>query len=60
MINRAQDFDFARFKQILSQDGNLSSAEKLHLNIVESMFQKRLETLKGSSGVFKKLIGLTR
>ena len=60
MINRAQDFDFARFKQILSQDGNLSSAEKLHLNIVESMFQKRLETLKSSSGVFKKLIGLTR
>jgi hypothetical protein len=44
---------------MLSIDGQLSEAELLHLEIVEKIFEQRVNILKSSSGNFKKLIGLS-
>ena len=59
LLEQASEFDFRRFKQILSVDGQLSEAELLHLGIVEKIFEQRINILKSSSGNFKKLIGLS-
>jgi hypothetical protein len=59
-MDRAQEFDFARFKQSLAVDGALSEAEKIHLDIMGAIFKQRLNTLKSSSGVLKKILGLTK
>ena len=59
LLEQASEFDFRRFKQILSVDGQLSEAELLHLGIVEKIFEQRVNILKSSSGNFKKLIGLS-
>lgn len=59
LLEQASEFDFKRFKQMLKVDGELSEAEMLHLGIVEQIFEQRLNILKSSSGVFKKLIGLS-
>lgn len=59
LLEQASEFDFRRFKQMLSVDGQLSEAELLHLGIVEKIFEQRVNILKSSSGNFKKLIGLS-
>ena len=59
LMDRASDFDFRRFQQQLAVDGMLSEAEKIHLRIVEQIFEQRIDVLKASSGVFKQLMGLT-
>lgn len=59
LLEQASEFDFRRFKQMLSVDGQLSEAEMLHLGIVEKIFEQRINILKSSSGNFKKLIGLS-
>jgi len=60
LLDRAQDFDFARFKQSLSVDGSLSDAEKVHIDIMGTIFKQRLSNLKASSGGLKKILGLTK
>jgi hypothetical protein len=60
LLDRAQDFDFARFKQGLVADGMLSDAEKIHLEIMNKIFTQRLNILKSSSGVLKKILGLSK
>lgn len=60
LLDRAQEFDFARFKQSLSVDGKLSDAEKVHLEIMGAIFKQRLNNLKSSSGLLKKILGLSK
>ena len=59
LLEQASDFDFRKFRRNLINDGILSEAEKLHLNIMEQIFEQRINVIKSSSGSFKKLIGLT-
>ena len=58
LMDRASDFDFRRFRQQLTTDGMLSEAEKVHLNILEKLFERRVDTLKASSSSMKMIIGL--
>ena len=58
LMDRASDFDFRRFRQQLNTDGMLSEAEKVHLNILEKLFERRVDTLKASSSSMKMIIGL--
>jgi len=60
LLDRAQDFDLARFKQGLANDGMLNDAERIHLDIMGKIFQQRLTTLKSSSGLLKKILGLSK
>lgn len=57
-IERAQDIDFADMRKRLTLDGSLSQAEKRHLGIVETLFNRRLETLRTSRAAFMKALGL--
>ena len=59
LMDRASDFDFRSFRRQLATDGILSEAEKLHLNILEKLFERRVDTLKASSSSMKTIIGLT-
>lgn len=59
LLEQASDFDFRKFRRNLINDGILSEAEKVHLNIMEQIFEQRINVIKSSSGSFKKLIGLT-
>lgn len=60
LLDRAQEFDFARFKQSLSVDGMLNEAEKVHLEIMSTIFKQRLSILKSSSSQLKKILGLSK
>ena len=46
LVQRARLFNFSTFKSKLYSDGQLSSAEKTHLNILELLFKQRLQMLK--------------
>lgn len=59
LMDRASDFDFRRFRQQLASDGILSQAEKVHLEILEKLFERRVDALKSSSSALKVIIGLT-
>lgn len=59
LMDRAADFDFRRFQQQLTADGMLSEAEKLHMKIIEQIFEQRINILKASSGIFKQIMGLS-
>ena len=58
MMERASDFDFRKFRKNLLGDGMLSEAEKTHLQIMEQIFEQRVNTIRASSGSFKRIIGL--
>ena len=58
LIEQASDFDFRKFKKNLLNDGKLSEAEKIHLDIMEKIFEQRVNIIRTSSGSFKKIIGL--
>lgn len=60
LLDRAQEFDFAQFKQTLAVDGMLSDAEKIHIDIMGTIFKQRLNNLKSSSGLLKKILGLSK
>ena len=59
LIEEAQSFDFSKFTDYLSADGKLSDSEKIHLRVIESIFNNRIQMLQTSSGTFKKLLGLS-
>ena len=59
MIEEAKSFDFSKFSEYLSADGKLSDSEKIHLRVIESIFNNRIQMLQTSAGAFKKLLGLT-
>lgn len=55
LINKARSFDAARFRDTLGQYG-LSEGEKIHLNIVEKLFNTRLEILSNQKTVLRSII----
>jgi hypothetical protein len=58
LIDRAQEFDFKEIRQRLAIDGQLSSPEKMHLQIVEGLYKSRLDRLKSSRAMFLTTLGL--
>ena len=46
LVQRARLFNFSTFKSKLYSDGQLSSAEKTHLNILELLFKQRVQMLQ--------------
>jgi hypothetical protein len=58
LISRAKEFDFEEMRQRLVIDGALSGSDKVHLQIVGSMFKNRLDMLSSSRATFLKILGL--
>lgn len=56
LIKRAREFNFSRFKEKLYFDGKLSSGEKIHINILEKLYDNRLQQLISSTDTFTKLM----
>jgi len=46
LIQRARLFNFSTFKSKLYSDGQLTSGEKTHLNILELLFKQRVQMLQ--------------
>ncbi len=55
LINRARTFDTNRFQNDMGRYG-LSEGEKIHLNIIEKLFNTRLDILRSQKGVLSSLI----
>ena len=55
MIQRAKKFNSLNFRQSLSKYG-LSEGEKIHLNILDKLFEARLNNLNTGKDTLKKLI----
>lgn len=49
LIQRARQFSFANFKSRLYSDSKLSNGEKIHLNILEKLYDNRLLQLVSSN-----------
>lgn len=59
LIERASQFSWTDYVARLTADGVLSQAEKTHLEIIRSIYDSRLGTLKGSKEMFLQLLGVS-
>jgi len=57
LIQKARAFNFVNFRERLASDGSLTSAEKQHLNIVNTIFKQRVEILDQSMDRMRDLLG---
>lgn len=48
LMTRAQEFNFTDYRDALYRDGQLSSAEKTHLNIIQKIVESRITSLSRS------------
>jgi hypothetical protein len=59
LIERASEFSWADYRAKLTADGIISDAEQKHLEIVEGIFNNRLEQLVASKELLQQILGLT-
>lgn len=57
LIKRAREFNFSQFKLKLYNDGKLTAGEKIHFNILEKLYDNRLQQLINSNEALNALIG---
>ena len=58
LIARAREFDWAEYREKLSVDGTLSEGEQKHLEIVEALFNDRLNKLENSREALLTILGV--
>ena len=58
LIDRAQEFDFKEVRQRLAINEQLSTPEKMHLQIVQGLYESRLNALKSSKAIILNTLGL--
>jgi hypothetical protein len=56
LIQRARAFNFTNFKSRLYTDGKLTAGEKIHLNILDTLYTTRLEKLVEQNQTLSDLI----
>lgn len=56
LIQRAREFNFTNFKSKLYNDGKLSAGEKIHLNILQKLYEQRLNRLVTQNEVFTEIV----
>jgi len=56
LIKRAREFSFNNFKTKLYSDSKLSSGEKIHLNILEKLYENRLQQLISSNEAINQIV----
>ena len=56
LIQRAREFNFTNFKSKLYNDGKLSAGEKIHLNILQKLYEQRLNQLVTQNEVFNEIV----
>jgi len=58
LIERASEFSWTDYRSKLQADGIISEAEQTHLQIVEEIFNNRLEQLVASKELIQQILGL--
>jgi len=58
LLERARAFSFADYREKLQIDGDLSSGELQHLEIVEGIYNQRLEVLEDQRDAVLAVMGL--
>lgn len=58
LIERARQFEWDNYIKILRTDGNLSTSERRHVEIIRSLFDQRLRRLGQSVDLFRKFLDL--
>lgn len=56
LIQRAREFNFSNFKSKLYNDGKLTDGEKIHLNILQKLYEQRLNQLVTQNEVFNEIV----
>lgn len=56
LIQRAREFNFTNFKSKLYNDGKLTAGEKIHLNILQKLYEQRLNQLVTQNEIFNEII----
>ena len=56
LVKRAREFNISSFRSMLYSDGKLSSGEKIHLNILETLYTTRLEKLVQQDSLLQDII----
>lgn len=56
LIQRAREFNFSNFKSKLYNDGRLSAGEKIHINILQKLYEQRLNRLITQNEVFNDIL----
>jgi len=57
LIERAREFNFTKFRDRLYRDGELSGAEKVHLNIIQKIVENRVDVLRQSREQLMEVLG---
>lgn len=57
LLQRARKFNFTKYRDKLYSDGQLSDAEKTHLNIVAKIMKTRIDALLDSREVLMRVLG---
>lgn len=58
LVKKASDFNWNDYSARLGIDGQLSAAEKAHLELVKAVFEKRLETLRSARERYLQTLGV--
>jgi hypothetical protein len=58
LIERAQQFSWDDYRAKLAADGIISEAEQNHLEIVQGIFESRVENLSASRDAILAVLGL--
>lgn len=58
LIDRAREFDWTEYREKLAVDGKLSEGEEQHLEIVETLFNDRLNKLENSREALLAILGI--
>lgn len=57
LINKARAFNFISFRERLTADGTMSTAEKQHLNIINTILKQRINVLDQSMSRIRDTLG---
>ena len=60
LLKNAQQYSFERLMQRMALNGEITQAERSHLNIMRSIFESRVDILESSMDRFAALIGVGR
>jgi hypothetical protein len=57
LIEKAREFNFTKYRERLYRDGELSKAEKVHLNIIQKIVANRVDVLRQSRDQLMSVLG---
>jgi hypothetical protein len=57
LLERARAFNFEKYQARFAIDGQLSQAEKTHLQIIQKIVNQRIDSLERAGDIIRKILG---